>query len=85
MKLIVDSNRHVDINSVDINKTTALQIASREGHHQIVDYLLESGAKVTMKDYKNRNPLELAIDKGKKYKNLVLCSPQRYNLFPEMW
>ena len=66
MKLIVESNRHVDINSVDINKTTALHIAAREGHHLIVDYLLSAGAKVTLKDYKNRNPLELAIDKEKK-------------------
>lgn len=65
MMLIVESKR-VDINSVDINKTSALHIAAREGHQVITDYLLECGAKVTLKDYKNRNPLELAIDKGKK-------------------
>ena len=67
MKLIVESNRHVDINSVDINKTTALHIAAREGHHLIADYLLSCGARVTLKDYKNRNPLEMAIEKEKKY------------------
>ena len=72
MKLIVESNRHVDINSVDINKTTALHIAAREGHHLIVDYLLTSGARVTMKDYKNRTPLEMAIDKEKKYELIEL-------------
>ena len=70
MRLIVDSNRHVDINSVDINKTSPLHIAAREGHKVIADYLLECGAKVTLKDYKNRNPLELAIQKGKKYEIL---------------
>ena len=67
MKLIVESNRHVDINAVDINKTTALHISAREGHHLIVDYLLSCGARVTLKDYKNRNPLEMAIEKEKKY------------------
>ena len=71
MKLIVASNRHVDINSVDINKTTALHLASREGHQDVMSYLLECGARVTAKDYKNRNPLELAIDKGKKYEHIV--------------
>ena len=71
MKLIVESNRHVDINSVDINKTTALHIAAREGHHLIADYLLSCGARVTLKDYKNRNPLEMAIEKEKKYVELT--------------
>ena len=72
MKLIVESNRHVDLDSVDINKTTALHIAAREGHHLIVDYLLSSGARVTLKDYKNRTPLEMAIDKEKKYEGLII-------------
>ena len=48
-----------------MNKTTALHIASKEGHTDIIMYLLENGADVKLKDYKERNPLELAIAKNK--------------------
>ena len=47
-------------------QTTPLHIAAKEGHQHIVTFLLERGADVTAKDYKNRNPLELAIIKDKK-------------------
>ena len=55
----------MSINAVDMNKTTALHIASKEGHTDIIVYLLENGADVKLKDYKERNPLELAIAKNK--------------------
>ena len=37
----------------------------REGHANIIQYLIDHGADVTKKDYKDRNPLEIAIEKGK--------------------
>ena len=64
-KLIVENN-NIDLNTVDVNKTTALHIAAKSGHPKIVEYLLEHGADVTLKDYKGRNPLEAAIEKDKR-------------------
>jgi ankyrin repeat protein len=46
--------------------TTPLHLAAKEGHSEILDYLLEKGADVSVKDYKDRNPLEMAIEKSKK-------------------
>ena len=59
----------------------------REGHAHIIQFLIESGADVTKKDYKdrypfyldepfllNRNVLEMAIEKGKRK---VGCSNER--------
>ena len=73
LNAIVESNT-VSINAVEMNKTTALQIASKEGHIEIITYLIENGADVKVKDYKQRNALELAIEKDKGYDwNLVLA------------
>ena len=63
---IVDSSNRIDIDVTDNNNTTPLHLAAKEGHSAIIDYLLQKGANVTVKDYKNRNPLEMAIEKGKK-------------------
>ena len=57
----------VDIDAVDVNKTTALHIAAKQGNSNIVEYLLEQGAEIRMKDYKGRNALECAIEKDMKY------------------
>ena len=64
MKTVVESNT-VSVNALDVNKTTALHIAAREGHTDIISFLLEHGADVRLKDYKGRNPLQLAIEKEK--------------------
>ena len=63
---ILDSSSRVDIDATDNNNTTPLHLAAREGHSEIIDYLIEKGADVSVKDYKDRNPLEMAIEKGKK-------------------
>ena len=63
---IVDSSNRVDVDATDNNHTTPLHLAAREGHNEIIDYLIQKGADVTVKDYKDRNPLEMAIEKGKK-------------------
>ena len=60
------ASKNVDVNANDMNKTTALHIASKAGNSAIVDFLIESGADVKMKDYKARNALELAIEKDKR-------------------
>jgi ankyrin repeat protein len=63
---ILDSSSRVDIDVADNNNTTPLHLAAREGHSEILDYLLGKGANVSVKDYKDRNPLEMAIEKSKK-------------------
>jgi ankyrin repeat protein len=63
---ILESSSSVDIDATDNNNTTPLHLAAREGHCEILDYLLEKGADVSVKDYKDRNPLEIAIEKSQK-------------------
>ena len=49
----------------------------REGHADIIKFLIEHGADVTKKDYKDRNPLELAIEKGnQKAAKTIITSSQ---------
>ena len=57
----------VDVNADDMNKTTALHIASKAGNSAMVEFLLENGADVKKKDYKGRNALEIAIEKDKRH------------------
>ena len=56
----------IDINVTDNHNTTPLHLAAKEGHSDIIHFLLEKGADVSIKDYKDRNPLEIAIEKGNK-------------------
>ena len=62
VKRIVESNT-VSINASDVNKTTALHIASKSGNSKVVEFLIENGADMRLKDYKGRNVLEVAIEK----------------------
>ena len=56
----------IDINAVDVNKTTALHIAAKSGNPDIVEFLLEHGADIKLKDYRGRNALDAAIDKDQR-------------------
>lgn len=56
----------IDINAVDMNKTTALHIAAKSGNPEIVEFLLEHGADIKLKDYRGRNALDAAIDKDQR-------------------
>ena len=66
LKAILDSSSKIDINVTDNNNTTPLHLAAKEGHCDVIQFLLEKGADVSIKDYKDRNPLEIAIEKGNK-------------------
>ena len=66
LKAILDSSSKIDIDVTDNNNTTPLHLAAREGHFEIISFLLDRGANVSVKDYKDRNPLEMAIEKGHK-------------------
>ena len=48
----------------------------REGHADIVQFLIVNNADVTKKDYKDRNPLEVAIEMGnqKAVKTIITSS-----------
>ena len=53
-----------DINAKDKWGNTALMLASRYGHTDIVKMLIEAGANVNVKDKNGNTALELAKDKG---------------------
>ena len=57
-------NNNVDLE--DNNKTTPLHLAAKKGLCEVFDILLENKADISLKDYKDRNVLELAIFKGQK-------------------
>ena len=65
INLIADyCNNYVD--TEDNNKTTPLHLAAKNGFCEVYNILVSNGANPTLKDYKDRNVLELAIEKNKK-------------------
>jgi ankyrin repeat protein len=56
----------MNVDTADNNKTTPLHLAAKKGYPDILDVLLERGADITAKDYKNRNALEVAIEKNQR-------------------
>lgn len=59
---LTDSELDANLNAVTMyEKETCLHIASRQGHAELVELLLEYGAKVDMKNNVNNTPLLVAI------------------------
>jgi uncharacterized protein len=56
----------MNVDTADNNKTTPLHLAAKNGYPDILEVLLERGADITAKDYKNRNALEVAIEKNQR-------------------
>ena len=54
----------VDVNLPGRDRMTALSLAALHGHYEVVEYLVENGAKVTKKDKFKRTPLLNAIRGG---------------------
>ena len=54
----------VDVNLPGRDRMTALSLAALHGHYEVVEYLVENGAKVTKKDKFRRTPLINAIRGG---------------------
>ncbi|CAM4594097.1 unnamed protein product [Lepidochelys olivacea] len=52
-----------DINAVNASNKTLLHIAAANGHVAIIEYLINKGAKLDVKDKKGRTPLHRAIEK----------------------
>lgn len=55
-------NSGFDINTKDESGTTALHVAVQHGNLEIVRFLLEKGAKVSVKDKAKRQPLAMIFD-----------------------
>uniref|UniRef100_A0A674IKV8 Uncharacterized protein n=1 Tax=Terrapene triunguis TaxID=2587831 RepID=A0A674IKV8_9SAUR len=53
-----------DINAVNASNETLLHIAAANGHVAIIEYLINKGAKLDVKDKKGRTPLHRAAEKG---------------------
>ncbi|CAG0912178.1 unnamed protein product, partial [Cyprideis torosa] len=53
-----------DLNIRDCDKQTPLHLASRRGHHSIVDLLLAQGADLNIRDCDKQTPLHLATGHG---------------------
>ncbi|XP_032885049.1 ankyrin-1-like [Amblyraja radiata] len=55
---------HSDINGINTSNETLLHIASSHGHVRIIEYLLNKGAKLEVRDNKGQSPLHRAAEKG---------------------
>ncbi|XP_072918547.1 CARD- and ANK-domain containing inflammasome adapter protein [Hemitrygon akajei] len=55
---------HSDINDINAFNETLLHIAATHGHVKIIEYLLNKGAKLEVKDNKGQSPLHRAAEKG---------------------
>jgi ankyrin repeat protein len=55
-----------NVDTADNNKTTPLHLAAKKGFPAVLELLLDRGADITLKDYKNRNALEIAIEKNQR-------------------
>nr|XP_025045650.1 ankyrin-3-like [Pelodiscus sinensis] len=53
-----------DINAVNSSNETLLHIAAANGHATIIEYLINKGAELDVKDKKGRTPLHRAPEKG---------------------
>ena len=54
------------VDTEDNNKTTPLHLAAKNGFCEVYNTLVLHGADIALKDYKDRNVLELAIEKNQK-------------------
>lgn len=68
MKSMQKTLKHLDINSVTKLNQSALMLAIRGNHNNVIDYLLEIGCDTSIEDNYGENALSLAI----RYKNLNL-------------
>lgn len=68
MKSMQKTLKHLDINSVTKLNQSALMLAIRGNHNNVIDYLLEIGCDTRIEDNYGENALSLAI----RYKNLNL-------------
>ena len=54
----------LDINAADARGQTALHGAALKGYDQVVQYLLDHGAKPDIKDKRGLTPLDFALGRG---------------------
>ncbi len=59
IKLCLDAG--VDVNAVDNQGDTALHGAAQKGYDQVVQFLVDHGAKLDVKDKNGRTPLDAAM------------------------
>ncbi|XP_069792433.1 CARD- and ANK-domain containing inflammasome adapter protein [Narcine bancroftii] len=55
---------HSDINGINASNETLLHVAAAHGHVNIIEYLLNRGAKLEVRDNKGQSPLHRAGEKG---------------------
>ncbi len=61
VKILVDE-LHADVNAVNIRHETALHGAVCRGADSVVQYLVDKGAKLDVKDVEGKTPLDVAVD-----------------------
>ena len=57
IKLLLSSNSGIKIDYPGKNRMTPLMMAAKQGHFEIVKYLVENGAKIKQKDKFSKNAL----------------------------
>ena len=60
----IHSFRGGSIDAVDSEQKTPLHLAAYKGHASAVEYLLEKGADMELKDEDGNHPIHLAADEG---------------------
>ena len=61
VKILVDE-LHADVNAVNVRHETALHGAVCRGADSVVQYLVDKGAKLDVKDVEGKTPLDVAVD-----------------------
>jgi ankyrin repeat protein len=61
VKILVDE-LHADVNAVNVRKETALHGAVCRGADSVIQYLVDKGARLDMKDVENKTPLDVALN-----------------------
>lgn len=64
LRLLLKSNRELDVNAQDINGKTTLHDAARFGYYSTIETLLEFGGNPLIKDKGGRTPLRVAREKN---------------------
>uniref|UniRef100_A0A803SV85 Uncharacterized protein n=1 Tax=Anolis carolinensis TaxID=28377 RepID=A0A803SV85_ANOCA len=74
-----------EVNAVNSANETLLHIAAAHGHTEIIDYLISKGAKLEVKDQKERTPLHRAAKEGhgKAVNMLLQAGADMYTLAQE--
>lgn len=75
--------KRVNVNAMNNQGSTALMIAVKQGYENIIEILLEAGAKLEITDKNGKTALELEVDRHKSIVNLLLGKSSQVQSFSD--